>query len=57
MARAAKSKARRCSNRLYRSAKISEYQFKRVLWSFVMDEPAAHAAQHIDLRARLENQG
>lgn len=51
MARAPKSKARRCSNRLYRSSKISEYQFKRVLSSFVLDEPASRAAKHIDLSA------
>lgn len=49
MARTAKMRTKRSRNRLYHSAKISEYQFKRVLWSFALDEPAAQAAQHIDL--------
>lgn len=49
MARAAKSRTKRASNRLYRSAKISEYQFTRVLWAFAQDEAATQAANHIDL--------
>lgn len=49
MPRAARSQTKRGRNRLYRSAKISEYQFRRVLWSFARDEPAAQAAQHIAL--------
>src|SRR5262249_41276546 len=51
MKRPAKSSNRQSANRLYRSAKISEYQFQRVLWSFVLDEPVARAAKHIDLSA------
>lgn len=46
-----KSSAKRPANRFYRSAKVSEYQFKRVLWSFVLDEPVAVAATKIDLSA------
>lgn len=47
----AKSTTKRARNRLYHAAKISEYQFKRVLWSFVREEPAAKAARHIRLSA------
>lgn len=51
MIKPSKSPTRRQGNRFYHSAKISEYQFKRVLWSFVLDEPVAEAAKHIDLSA------
>jgi len=53
-ARPAHSKTRRAKP-LYRSSKISEYKFKRVLWSFVLDEPVAHAASHIALSANSIN--
>ncbi len=43
--------ATRSPARLYRSAKISRYQFERVLWAFVKDESAAKAASHIALSA------
>lgn len=46
-----KSATRRPANRFYHSAKISEYQFKRVLYSFVQDEPIGEAARHIALSA------
>lgn len=55
MARSAKSAKRQPANRFYHSAKISEYQFKRVLWSFVRDEPVAVAAEHIALSANSIN--
>lgn len=45
------SKAASTGNRLYRAAKVSEYRFKRVLWSFVIDEPVADAAQRTGLSA------
>lgn len=51
----AKTQTKRGRNRLYRSAKISAYQFKRVLWAFVLEDPAAHAASHIDLSANSIN--
>jgi hypothetical protein len=44
-----KSKTKRSPNRLYHSAKISSYQFKKVLWRFVLDEPASEAAHHVKL--------
>lgn len=51
MVRAVKSQTKRRENRLYRAAKISEYQFKRVLaiigltyhdgkWQTIRDRPA-----------------
>ena len=49
MERTPKRKSLPRPNRLYFSAKISAYQFKRVLGSFARDEPAARAATHIDL--------
>jgi hypothetical protein len=55
MARRSKSETKHLRNRFYHSAKISEYQFKRVLWSFVLDEPVAEAAKHIDLSANSIN--
>lgn len=55
MARAGKSKTAKAANRFYRAAKISEYQFKRVLWAFVQDEPVAEAARHIALSANSIN--
>jgi hypothetical protein len=51
MSAAGNLKTARPGNRFYRSAKVSEYQFKRVLWSFVRDEPAVEAASHIALSA------
>lgn len=55
MKRLIKSKIKSRANRFYHSAKISEYQFKRVLWSFVLDEAVADAAKHIDLSANSIN--
>lgn len=49
MARAAKSQTKRTRKRLYHSAKISQYQFRRVLRAFAQDEAAADAATHINL--------
>ncbi|MDJ0387336.1 hypothetical protein QMO56_04340 [Roseomonas sp. E05] len=46
-----KSKTAQPANRFYRSAKLSEYQFKRVLWSFARDEPAGEAARQMTLSA------
>ncbi|SDD21373.1 hypothetical protein SAMN04487779_1005197 [Belnapia rosea] len=51
MAQAGKSKTGKASNRFYRSAKVSEYQFKRVLWSFAQDQAAGEAAKQIALSA------
>jgi hypothetical protein len=51
MGKSVKPKAKRPANRFYHSAKVSEYQFKRVLWSFVLDRPVAEAAKTIDLSA------
>ena len=51
MAPCRKSRMKRPANRFYYSAKVSEYQFKRVLWAFVLDQPVAEAARHIDLSA------
>ena len=42
---------RRRVRTLYHSAKITPYQFKRVLWAFVLDQSAAEAAKHIKLSA------
>ena len=39
------------ANRFYHSAKISEAQFKRVLWSFVIDEPLKQASKRTGLSA------
>ncbi|GLK75061.1 hypothetical protein GCM10008171_03150 [Methylopila jiangsuensis] len=39
------------ANRFYHSAKISEAQFRRVLWSFVIDEPLAQASRRTGLSA------
>lgn len=49
------AKSRKPANRFYRSAKVSEYQFKRVLWSFVLDESVAAAAKRINLSANSIN--
>jgi hypothetical protein len=46
-----KSKRSKARSTLYAGAKISNYQFKRVLMAFVMDEPVAVAASHIALSA------
>lgn len=50
-----KTTTQRGCNRFYHGAKISEYQFKRVLISFVRDEPVAVAARHIRLSANSIN--
>jgi hypothetical protein len=46
-----KSKPRKARRTLYLGAKISDYQFKRVLMAFVMDKSVAVAASHIALSA------
>lgn len=55
MAQSRKSEKPRAENRFYYAAKISEYQFKKVLMSFVLDEPVAVAAQKIALSANSIN--
>lgn len=52
MAKAAIAKSRRRAKPLYFSAKISEYQFKKVLWQFVLDHSAVEAAKHVNLDLR-----
>lgn len=49
MARTTKRKSKRSAKRLYFSAKISDYHFKKVLWQFALDHSAAEAAQHLTL--------
>ncbi|EJJ27311.1 hypothetical protein [Rhizobium sp. CF142] len=49
MAKPAKAKSARRSKPLYHSAKISDYQFKKALWHFVLDDTAAETARHINL--------
>lgn len=49
MAKPSKAKSVRRSRPLYFSAKISEYQFKKVLWHFVLDHSAQEAARHVEL--------
>lgn len=51
MAAASKRKTKRRTKRLYHDAKISDYQFKKVLWRFVLDESAVEAARHVSLSA------
>lgn len=51
MAKAANAKSRRRVKRLYFSAKISDYQFKKVLWHFVLDHSAVEASRHVNLSA------
>ncbi len=55
MASASSSLKKRRAKPLYHSSKISPYLFKRVLWSFVLEEPVARAAQHIALSANSIN--
>lgn len=55
MAKSEKAKPKRRSKPLYFSAKISDYQFRKVLWHFVLDDPVAVAAKHIDLSANSIN--
>ncbi len=45
----AKRKQKRRRSRLYASSKISEYQFKKVLWHFACDDTASEAARHVRL--------
>lgn len=51
MAKQAKTKSGRRGKPLYHSAKISDYQFKKVLWHFTLDHSAAEAAKHVRLSA------
>lgn len=51
MPKTAKAKPKARPRRLYFSAKISDYQFKKVLWHFVLDQSAAEAAKQITLSA------
>jgi len=46
-----KSKPKRREQPLYFAAKISDYQFKRLVWHFVLDDSAAETAQHVRLSA------
>lgn len=55
MARKPRSSTKYPANRFYHSAKVSEYQFKRVLWAFVTEEPVAEAARRIRLSANSIN--
>jgi hypothetical protein len=55
MARGLKSATRQPANRFYHSAKVSEYQFKRVLWAFILDQPVAEAAKRIAISANSIN--
>jgi|GEM_PF-2072872 len=47
----ANAKRRPRTKPLYFSAKISDYHFKRVLWSFTLDRSAAEAAREMRLSA------
>lgn len=49
MARKAKAKSQRRAKPLYFSAKISDYQFRKVVWHFTLDHSAAEAAKHVRL--------
>ena len=45
------AKSRRTRRPLYFAAKISDYQFRKVLWHFTLDHSAREAARHIALSA------
>ena len=47
--RAGRPKRKARAKRLYRGAKISDYQFLKVLWHFALDSSAARASSQIDL--------
>ena len=49
--RSKKSKSKRREQPLYFAAKISDYQFKRLVWHFVLDDSAAETARHVRLSA------
>ncbi len=49
MVKTENAKRKRRTRPLYFSAKISDYQFRKVLWHFVLDDTAAQAARHINL--------
>ncbi len=51
MAKQEKSKSGRRTRPLYFSAKISDYQFRKVLWNFTLDHSAAETARHVKLSA------
>lgn len=55
MARARKSKPRRGAKALYFSAKISDYQFRKVLWHFTRDDTAVETARHVALSVNSIN--
>lgn len=55
MKRATKAKSARSGGTLYFAAKISDHQFKRVLWHFTLDHSAREAARHIRLSANSIN--
>ena len=49
------SKVRRHGRRLYHSAKISEYRFRKVLWHFVRDHTATATARAVALSINSVN--
>lgn len=51
MPKASIQKVRRRVQPLYFSAKISEYQFKKVLWHFTLDHSAIETTRHVRLSA------
>ena len=51
MARGPIRKLARPATALSRGAKISNYQFKKVLWRFTLDDPVAEATRHVRLSA------
>jgi len=44
-----KRKPKRRKSQLYASSKLSDYQFKKVLWHFARDDTASEAAKHVRL--------
>lgn len=51
MAAPANAKSRRARRPLYFAAKISDYQFRRVLWHFTLDHSARETTRHVALSA------
>lgn len=49
MAETENAKRKHRTRPLYFAAKISDYQFRNVLWHFVLDDTAAQAARHVNL--------
>lgn len=55
MAAPANAKSRRARRPLYFAAKISDYQFRKVLWHFALDHSAREAARHVAISANSIN--